>query len=171
MVNEEKATYTTSPAGKKSTIQIPNPDDLRTKIKQPAPGPAKAIEEVPTTTSASFTKEDLDQQWQEYMAARKARGKDQEVMLLKEPYTLDGEKVTLKLSNDVLKITFDRMKADLQGFLRKALHNTRIVLTATVEEIAAEDMLYTNKEKFMHLAKKYPPLKMLQEKLGLDPDY
>ncbi len=32
-------------------------------------------------------------------------------------------------------------------------------------------MLYTNKEKFDHLAEKYPSLKLLQEKLSLDPDY
>ena len=77
----------------------------------------------------------------------------------------------ITLSNDVLKITFDRVKADLQGFLRTNLKNGRIILEATVTETAQEDMIYTNNEKFTHLAKKHPALKELQEKLGLDPDY
>ncbi len=71
----------------------------------------------------------------------------------------------------MLKITFDHLKAELQGYLRKALKNNKIFVEAIVEETAREDMIYTNKEKFAHLAKKYPALKDLQEKLGLDPDY
>ena len=46
-----------------------------------------------------------------------------------------------------------------------------IVLEAIVKETEREDMIYTNKEKFNHLAKKHPALGELQKKLGLDPDY
>ncbi len=102
---------------------------------------------------------------------KKEKGKDQEIILLKEPYSLEANKVVVKLSNEVLKITFDHLKAELQGYLRKALKNNKIFVEAIVEETAREDMIYTNKEKFAHLAKKYPALKDLQEKLGLDPDY
>jgi len=119
----------------------------------------------------AFAREDLDKHWQEFIAMKKKDGKDQEIMLLKEPYTLEANKVIVKLSNEVLNITFNHLKSDLQGFLRKALKNTKIVLTAIVEETAREDMIYTNKEKFAHLAKKHPVLNDLQEKLGLDPDY
>jgi len=38
-------------------------------------------------------------------------------------------------------------------------------------DIAREKMLYTDKEKFEHLKKKYPALKDLQERLGLDPEF
>ena len=92
-------------------------------------------------------------------------------MLLKEPYVLDANKVIVTLSNEVLNITFNYLKSDLQGFLRKSLKNNKIILEAIVQETAREDMIYTNKEKFAHLAKKHPALKDLQEKLGLDPDY
>jgi hypothetical protein len=118
-----------------------------------------------------FAKDDLDNHWQEFIALKKKEGKDQEIMLLKEPYTLVTNKVIIKLSNEVLKITFNHLKSDLQGFLRKALKNNKIILEAIVEEMAREDMIYTNKEKFAHLAKKHPLLNDLQEKLGLDPDY
>ena len=91
--------------------------------------------------------------------------------MLKEPYTFEDNKVTITLSNDVLKITFDRLKSEFQGFLRSSLKNNKIVLVAEVVATAQEDMIYTSKEKYDHLAKKYPALKSLQEKLGLDPDY
>ena len=118
-----------------------------------------------------FTKEDLDKYWQAFITIKKEKGKGQELMLLKEPYALNENKVIITLSNEVLKITFDRLKADLQGYLRRNLNNSKLVLEANIEIKAREDMIYTNKEKFAHLAKKHPALKELQQKLGLDPDY
>lgn len=92
-------------------------------------------------------------------------------MLLKEPYKLEGHEIVLTLSNEVLKITFDNLKADLQGYLRSNIKNNKLILKATVKETAREDMIYTNREKFEHLAKKHPALRELGDKLGLDPDY
>ena len=159
---------------KKSTIQIPSIDSLKSKIK------AKPEEKVDKEVSAeqndriqteSFSLKELDLQWQAFQALKKENGKDQERMLLKEPYELHENNIVLKLSNEVLKITFDQLKSDLQGFLRKNLNNRKIILEAEVIETVREDMIYTNKEKFAHLIKKYPDLKDLQDRLGLDPDY
>jgi DNA polymerase-3 subunit gamma/tau len=163
------------PPAKKSTTQIPSLDTLQTKISSRKYGsePDTNIKEHndEPTSEESFSKEDLDKHWQEFIALKKENGKDQEIILLKEPYTLEDNKVVVKLSNEVLNITFSHLKADLQAFLRKALKNKKITLEAIVEETAREDMIYTNKEKFAHLAKKHPVLKDLQDKLGLDPDY
>jgi hypothetical protein len=164
-----------APLARKSTTQIPNLATLKTKITSKTSTPhsdlAKAEHNDEPRHEESFSKEDLDKHWQEFIALKKENGKDQEIMLLKEPYTLEANKVVVKLSNEVLNITFNHLKADFQGFLRKALKNNKIILEATVEETAREDMIYTNKEKFAHLAKKHPVLKDLKEKLGLDPDY
>ena len=102
---------------------------------------------------------------------QKELGKDQAYVTLMEPYALVESKVIITLSNEVLKITFDKLKSDLQGYLRTELANKAIVLEAEVKEIEREDMVYTNKEKFNFLAKKHPALDELQKKLGLDPDY
>ncbi len=93
------------------------------------------------------------------------------VTLLKEPYELQDNKVALKLANEVLHITFNEIKAELQQYLRQKLKNGTIVLEATVTEIEDEQMIYTNREKFDYLKKKYPALQKLQDELGLDPDY
>jgi hypothetical protein len=145
---------------------------LKTKISTPVEvdGSDKS-ELIESSISEDFSKDDLDKIWQEFVDIRKENGKDQEVMLLKEAYTLEDTKVILKLSNEVLKYTFNNIKVELQGFLRANLHNNKIVVDSIIEEIENEDMMYTNKEKFEHLAKKYPALKELQQKLGLDPDY
>jgi hypothetical protein len=145
---------------------------LKTKISTPVEveGSDKS-ELIESSISEDFSKEDLDKVWQGFIDVRKENGKDQEVMLLKEAYTLEDTKVILKLSNEVLKYTFNNIKVELQGFLRANLHNNKIVVDSIIEEIENEDMMYTNKEKFEHLAKKYPALKELQQKLGLDPDY
>lgn len=92
-------------------------------------------------------------------------------MLLKEPYTLTGNEIVLTLSNEVLKITFDNIKSELQGYLRKNLKNNKIILKSVIKETAQEDMIYTNREKYDHLVKKHPSLKDLGDRLGLDPDY
>jgi len=124
-----------------------------------------------STLTEDFSKEDLDKVWQELINIKKEKGKDKEVMLLKDAYSLDGNKIILKLSNEVLKYTFNNIRVELQGFLRTSLKNNKVILDSVVEEVENEDMMYTNKEKFDHLAKKYPALTELQQKLGLDPDY
>jgi hypothetical protein len=47
------------------------------------------------------------------------------------------------------------------------------ILKVELEKLESESkkMIYTNKEKFDHLAAKHPAVKLLQEKLSLDPDY
>ena len=101
----------------------------------------------------------------------KNAGKDQAYVTMLEPYQLKDNRITITLSNEVLKISFDKLKTELQGFLRSELKNRAIVIEAEVKETEREDMVYTNKEKFTYLAKKYPALGELKDKLGLDPDY
>lgn len=153
---------------------MPSLSSLKSKVKdkpderEDETDPDTAIDDP---ANKSFTRDQLDEKWQTFADQKKEAGKDQAYITLLEPYDLQEKKVIITLSNDVLKITFDKLKADLQGFLRQELSNKAIVLEAMVKETQREDMIYTNKEKFNHLAKKYPALAELQEKLGLDPDY
>ncbi len=156
-----------------STPKIPKQADLQ-KAKAPAAPKqqtTKEQDEAPVKAATPFTFEDLQACWQDYLAKQKEAGKDKVVTLLKEPYELQDNKVVLKLANEVLHITFDEIKAELQQYLRQKLKNGTIVLEATVAEIEDEQMIYTNREKFDYLKKKYPALKKLQDELGLDPDY
>ena len=156
-----------------STPKIPKQADLQ-KAKVPsAPKQqtTKEQDEAPVKAATPFTYEDLQTCWQDYLAKQKEAGRDKVVALLKEPYELQDNKVVLKLANEVLHITFNEIKAELQQYLRQKLKNGTIVLEARVTEIEEEQMIYTNREKFDYLKKKYPALQKLQDELGLDPDY
>lgn len=152
---------------------MPSLTSLKSKIKEKPEQKEEIDPDAPIVSSSNqpFSKEQLDEKWKTFAELQKKAGKDQAYVTLMEPYDHEDEKVTITLSNDVLKITFDKIKADLQGFLRNELNNMAIVLEAVVKETQREDMIYTNKEKFNYLAKKHPALDELQKKLGLDPDY
>jgi hypothetical protein len=172
--SEIKASGSTKENKPQGSFALPSLDSLKSKIKDKPKKEGdqkKADEPVDDPGNMPFDKESLDEKWLAFANLQKEAGKDQAYVTLMEPYDSDENKVTITLSNDVLKITFDKIKADLQGYLRKELKNRAIVLEAIVKETQREDMIYTNKEKFNHLAKKHPALGELQKKLGLDPDY
>ncbi|MCF6359376.1 MAG: hypothetical protein L3J29_01285 [Cyclobacteriaceae bacterium] len=81
------------------------------------------------------------------------------------------EIVKIQIHNSILELTFDKLKVELQAHLRTTLLNDSIKVELEKLETTSKKMLYTNKEKFNHLAEKHPAIKLLQEKLSLDPDY
>jgi DNA polymerase-3 subunit gamma/tau len=56
-------------------------------------------------------------------------------------------------------------------FLRNKLGNNTIQVIGDLKESTEKKVVYTNREKFEHLAEKNPTLKQLKERLGLDPDF
>ena len=84
---------------------------------------------------------------------------------------LGNDSVKIQIHNSILELTFDKLKVELQAHLRKELKNDVIKVELEKLESESKKMLYTNKEKFNHLADKYPAIKLLQVKLSLDPDY
>lgn len=156
---------------KRVTGKLPNLHEIKNKLAL-ATG-----EETPTATIKSqraeaFTKEDLWKYWQEFAENRRQAGKQQEYLILsqkpafEEPYT-----VKIKLSSAVQIDTVDNLKSDLMPFLRNKVQNDLLKLEAELEIDETKNLIYTPAEKFQYLVSKHPPLKALQEKLGLDPDF
>ena len=79
--------------------------------------------------------------------------------------------ITIDITNEALIPTFEKIKFDLINELRNKLQNDLINVTAKVVEVEKGKMRYTDSEKFEYLKDKYPALKDLQEKLGLDPEF
>ena len=100
-----------------------------------------------------------------------AAGKSQEMIILKEEYMLRGSEIVLSITNAALEPTFEKVRADLLKSIRNEVQNDSITLRSQVVELDKSKMLYTDQEKFEHLKKKFPALKDLQEKLGLDPEF
>ncbi len=118
-----------------------------------------------------FTEEDIRDQWAIFLRKMEAAGNHQEVMILKEKYHVDGHAITLEIANEALESAFEKVKSDVLQSIRDGLKNDTITLKALQVQIDKEKMLYTDQEKFEHLKKKYPALRDLQDKLGLDPEF
>lgn len=109
--------------------------------------------------------------WKKYIDLSESQGKHQEALILKEQYSKSEHTITVFISNEALEPSFEKLRTDLLEYLRNELKNDHIQLKGIVKEIEKQKMLYTDKEKFDYLKSKYPALKDLQEKLGLDPEF
>jgi hypothetical protein len=54
--------------------------------------------------------------------------------------------------------------------LRKELQNTELQLTTVINYVADIKKLYTQREKFMHMAEKNPSINKLRQQLDLEID-
>lgn len=157
------------------TFSIPKFDTLKQEINKPKEEvESKQETEAQPAVSARQKAFDLDQlkvAWKDYMTKMDAAGRHQETIILKEQFELEGTDITLHIANEALVPSFEKVKADLLTALRNSLDNDKVTLKAKVVQVDQSKMLYTDQEKFEHLKKKYPALKDLQEKLGLDPEF
>lgn len=119
-----------------------------------------------------MTLEAVQKYWKEFAEKRREDGKDAEYVLLNQDITLHEENIIeIKLTNSVEQPILESIKTDLLQFLRSNLNNQLLSLEAKLVQMESSEMIYTDREKFNHLVGKYPKLKALQEKLGLDPDH
>jgi len=160
------------PRAPSKTISIPSLSDLKNQLnKKEETTTGEVTEEAVSNRNKAFTLTDLDKVWNAFKAKREEEGNQLELLILKEPYELEGNTVTIQISNGASESSFERFRGDLLMTLRDGLENDSLILKSEVVDIAREKMLYTDKEKFEHLKKKYPALKDLQERLGLDPEF
>jgi DNA polymerase-3 subunit gamma/tau len=132
----------------------------------------EAQEPASPKRSKPFKKQDLLRYWKQFAEEKRKGGKQQEFLVLSQlPELVDQHTVQIKLNSSVQIDTVDRLKSDLMPFLRNKLHNDGLKLEAELELDDSKPLIYTPAEKFKYLAEKHPKLKLLQEKLGLDPDF
>ena len=118
-----------------------------------------------------FSEETVKASWEAFKAMKQKDGKDREATFMNQAIRLEDNVITVQITNDLFQLIFDDIKSELLIHLRTSLSNNKIKLE--LESIAPDEskMIYTNREKFEHLADKYPELKQLKERLGLDTDF
>jgi len=129
------------------------------------------VEDNTPKRDKAFTDEQLQSHIQSIVDEFEKSGQHHEALILKEQFDFEENVITVKISNEALESTFERMRSDLLVKLRDILENDHIQLKSMIVEPEKKDMLYTDKEKFEHLKRKYPALKDLQDKFGLDPEF
>jgi DNA polymerase-3 subunit gamma/tau len=153
------------------TNRLPNLEALKAKAGEVATAEEVITEDNPKR-SQPVTKKKLLQYWKEFADLKRQQGRQQEALVLsQQPDLVDDHIVKIKLNSSVQIETVDGIKSDLMPFLRNKLNNDNLKLEAELELDESKPLIYTPAEKFKYLAEKHPKLKLLQEKLGLDPDF
>lgn len=115
------------------------------------------------------SEEKLRQVWSEFAEQRK--NQMAEYHLLKQEFSFENNIVSLLLTNPIEEPLLASIKPGLLTYLREKLNNNALQVQGILQEVQTRRIVYTNKEKFEHLAEKNPHLKVLKERLGLDPDF
>ena len=149
----------------KSTLQIPKLHTLKGGIKE-EPKSKIAVEE---REDQAFTPDQLRTAWKEFAETRKIY--QAEYHLLSQEIEVRDNQVIVHLHNSFQDTLINTIKSDALTFLREKLKNNTIQLTGELSVSDEKKVIYTNREKFEHLAEKNPKLKDLKERLGLDTDF
>lgn len=107
--------------------------------------------------------------WAEFAESRKLY--KAEYQLLTQEITLQDTTIILHLHNPVQETLLSDLKSNIVDFIREKLKNYSLQVTGELQFNDDKKVIYTNREKFDHLAKKNPNLTLLKERLGLDPDF
>jgi DNA polymerase-3 subunit gamma/tau len=156
-----------TPARPSKTLKLPK---LNTLLEHETKTQVTETAVLPSAEPAQdFTSDMLRQAWLDFAGSRKKYVA--EFQLLNQEVSLRGHEVVLHLHNSFQETLLNTLKLDLGSFLRERLNNSRIVVTGELQFTEEKKIIYTNREKFEHLAQKNPALKELKDRLGLDTDF
>jgi len=79
--------------------------------------------------------------------------------------------VHLQVENDVQVAEFNSFKPEFLMYLRQGLGHNRLQVLIDVVQQENGRNLYTSQDKYNFLAERYPVLKDLKTRLGLDTDF
>ena len=122
--------------------------------------------------SKEFSEEKMIEVWKDFSEKVKDYGKTNLYITLTAVLpTLSGTTINLKISNDTQQKILDENKIELLHYLRITLQNDSVEVKTEMSEEIKSDIPYTPKDKFNKMVEENPSLKILQQKLGLDPEY
>ncbi len=103
--------------------------------------------------------------------AERKKGQAAEYQLLRREIVLQEHVIVIPLTNPIEEPFLQNIKLQLTTYLREKLNNHLLSISGELQQTEGKKVVYTNKEKFDHLAAKNPALLELKERLGLDTDF
>lgn len=161
----------------KSTVRIPDSITMPSHQQHAAATQTAAVmdaeDEFSSIQSKPLNITQLRNEWAKFAEQRKMLGKESEFMVLNQEVNLndDGVTIPLKLTNVLQEDLLNSLRPELVQYLRKTLHNHRINVVAKLVREEKQRRLYTPTEKLNYLIEKYPAVRELKDRLGLDPDF
>ena len=113
----------------------------------------------------------LIEKWQEYanQVKKTSGGFSSSILVNCEPKLKeDNTTIHVIFRNETNELEFSKMSLNLLEYLKSSLRNNNIEFTTEVNQVKAKKVLYTNRDKFDHLAKTQPKLLDWAAKLGLE---
>ncbi len=128
--------------------------------------PEAIVAPAEVATNEPIKPAELRKAWDLYAEKRKDQAAEYQIML--REYHYKAPVITLTLTNPVEESLLDNFRRDLIQYLRDRFKNNQITIVTALQSSGGKKVIYTSKEKFEHLAEKYPYLNELKDKLGLD---
>jgi DNA polymerase-3 subunit gamma/tau len=147
----------------KSTINLQDAFKAKPATEPAAQRAEKKSDDQPLVDDA------ISVAWESFSDSRKHQ--IAEFQLLKRGFTRESNVITISLTNPVEEPLLQNLQLPLVTYLRDKLKNNSISVIGILQRQETNKVVYTNKEKFEHLANKNPALRDLKERLGLDTDY
>ncbi len=132
------------------------------------------VEDIPVQYSVpetkSFTQQQLNVAWDKYALNCKTNEPRMYSTLVAQLPVLNIDySIEFTISNPLQEEELLKLKPSLLNFLKKELSNSKIDLVIKITETEeGNKRLYTDQEKFDHLAEKNPSLIKLKQQFGLD---
>ncbi|MBD0401276.1 hypothetical protein [Flammeovirga sp. EKP202] len=153
-----------------NTPQQPTPPPAPSRFGNAKPKKGKAI------IGQSFTLEQAKKVWTSFADQYRENGKSKfaSILLDENEITLDSQlNIIVEITNTIQSEHLNIVRPELLRQLRTELKNETIEISTKliqIEESKEPKRLYSPQDKLQFLQDKYPALKTLQQKLGLDFD-
>lgn len=122
----------------------------------------------------NFTQQELETAWKKSVEQLQQQNKLSSfayaALTRNNPVLKENFFIELELDNEAAEKALDVEKLDFLEVLRKELQNTELQLTTVINYVADIKKLYTQREKFMHMAEKNPSINKLRQQLDLEID-
>ncbi|MBC6988126.1 DNA polymerase III subunit gamma/tau [Hymenobacter sp. BT491] len=155
--------------------KLPSLNDLKAQVAQPSTKKAVELEEpsAPVLGLQPVNTELLQRVWNELKEERRAQDKMSEYTVLNRPVAADEQHVIqLVVDNPIQVDQFNELRIDFLGELRRRTGYPRLSINVVVaEQTDTKRKLYTSSDKFEYLAEKFPMLREMKNRLGLDADF
>ena len=122
----------------------------------------------------NFSQEELEVAWtksvQQLQQQNKLSSFAHTALTKSNPVLKENFLIELEIDNEAAEKALDVEKLDFLELLRKKLLNTEIQLKTKINFVVDIKKLYTQREKFMHMAEKNPSINKLRQQLDLEID-
>lgn len=142
--------------------------------QQKTPANADTISPEIKKAEKNFTQEELIVAWQtaikELQQENKLSSFAYTALTVNKPVLKENFLIELEIDNLATEKALDAEKLEFLELLRKELGNSELKLNTIIHYVADTKKLYTQREKFLHMAEKNPTINKFRQQLDLEID-